>query len=77
MSLSATRSGSKAPSRVRRMRATLHDSFINSAQAFDPEDEWEVFDKDDCKNGSWQILTQENGTGFSNQGQCTSYANNY
>ena len=55
----------------------LHDSFIDSAQAFDPEDEWEVFDKNDCMNGGWQILTEENGTAFSNQGQCISYANNY
>ncbi len=55
----------------------LQDSFINSAQAFDPEDEWEIFDKDDCTNGGWQGLTEENGTPFPNQGQCISYANNY
>jgi Flp pilus assembly pilin Flp len=55
----------------------LHDSFVNSAQSFDPEDDWKAFDRNDCMNGGWQSLTEENGPAFSNQGQCVSYANNY
>jgi Flp pilus assembly pilin Flp len=55
----------------------LHDSFVNSAQTFDPEYDWEAFDKNDCMNGGWQSLTEENGPAFPNQGQCVSYANNY
>ena len=54
----------------------LHDNFINAAQAFDAEDDWEAFDKDDCMNDSWQDQTEQGGAGFTNQGQCISYANN-
>ena len=54
----------------------LHDNFINAAQAFDAEDEWEAFDKNDCMNGGWQDLTEQGGAGFNNQGQCISYINN-
>lgn len=33
--------------------------------------------KDDCKNGGWQHLADENGTPFSNQGQCIAWANHH
>jgi hypothetical protein len=32
-------------------------------------------DKDQCKNGGWQNLTDNNGQPFTNQGQCVSSAN--
>ena len=54
----------------------LHDNFINAAQAFDAEDKWEAFDKDDCMNGGWQDLAEQGGAGFNSQGQCISYINN-
>ena len=31
--------------------------------------------KNDCKNGGWQTLTDNNGNPFSNQGQCVSFTN--
>ena len=31
--------------------------------------------KDDCKDGGWKNLRDENGEPFKNQGQCVSYAN--
>ena len=31
--------------------------------------------KDQCKNGGWQTLTDSNGNGFKNQGQCIKYVN--
>jgi hypothetical protein len=31
--------------------------------------------KEDCKNGGWQTLTDQNGHSFKNQGQCVAYMN--
>jgi hypothetical protein len=33
-------------------------------------------DKDECKDNGWRNLTRPDGTPFSNQGDCVSYANN-
>jgi Flp pilus assembly pilin Flp len=35
---------------------------------------YSMFDKQDCKNGGWTDEVREDSTGFSNQGQCVSYA---
>jgi hypothetical protein len=35
----------------------------------------EPADKDECKNGGWQSLTDGDGNAFKNQGNCVSYAN--
>jgi hypothetical protein len=32
-------------------------------------------DKDECKDNGYKTLTDENGNGFKNQGQCVSYSN--
>jgi len=32
-------------------------------------------DKDSCKNNGWQMLTDDNGGTFKNQGDCVSYSN--
>lgn len=33
--------------------------------------------KEDCKDGGWENMAREDGSSFSNQGQCVSYANHH
>ncbi len=51
------------------------DLFNFNGTTYDFELTNEPENKDECKNGGWQNLTDGDGQPFRNQGQCVSYAN--
>lgn len=51
------------------------DLFDFNGTTYDFEPFQVVKNKDECKDGGWRTLTQEDGTPFRNQGDCVSYAN--
>jgi len=62
--------GSNNPSYVTEVDGVVFNDFTYDFQLTNTPS-----NKDACKDNGYQTLTDENGNGFKNQGQCVSYAN--